>query len=515
MFPPPMPPPPRDINNLTMENSKQLPQFAAAPYGGGGGVTFAGEMVVPSIQPKKKSSITSLTKLDDSASTDSLDNTPASPTTQGSGVAMVATTTVCAAPPPPIIAPTPVISIAPQMDDTELENTAKRILIEFQNSMRENDLQDNMRQIGSNNHKGVITKLIHYACSSVARFVVERELLATLFSHLLAEDMQDEDTCQLRAPLVQLSDVIDGFRCFFEDVLDMSLIEDNPRLWECFADLIVHCFVQNTFTYASLSRLVPTSLINSKEVFVMVIALLKRLNAEKEHVTICCHGHFDLLQRLFVETKDTKQIDAFLKMLEDANCIEVDPSFYVYNCFKNGVQQDEMLFWLQKTIPENLSCSEIITQKVAATTILYSAVATNLFTDDDTHKEPRILFKRLLDLFQQQLVKPIMKYTQNDTPKQKLNNELQCLLEAQRFCYITSFQTGVLCNFFQVFYELEIVTEDTFYLWRNYDSSVWGRESALKEVQSFLSFLEKGDDEGADDELLETQTTQRPDDMTA
>lgn len=58
-----------------------------------------------------------------------------------------------------------------------------------------------------------------------------------------------------------------------------------------------------------------------------------------------------------------------------------------------------------------------------------------------------------------------------------------------------------------MFYELEIVTEDTFYLWRNYDSSVWGREVALKEVQSFLAFLEKVDDEEVEEEREDSRAT--------
>jgi hypothetical protein len=243
-------------------------------------------------------------------------------------------------------------------------------------------------------------------------------------------------------------------------------------------------------------------LIHSDEVLGMAMALMKRLKLEVNHVAICCNGNFDVLQRLLVHRRDTKQIDDFFTKLEDSRCVEVDPSFYVYNCFRNDTHQDQILYWLQNAIPENMPCSDIVTQKIAATTILFSAVTTCLFTDDETCKsrEPRVLFRLMLDLFERQLVKPIMKYTQNVSPKEKLNNELQCLLEAQRFCFLTHFQTGVLCNFFQVFYELEIVTEETFYLWRTYDSSLWGKAEALTEVQSFLSFLEKGEDDAAEEE---------------
>ena len=62
-------------------------------------------------------------------------------------------------------------------------------------------------------------------------------------------------------------------------------------------------------------------------------------------------------------------------------------------------------------------------------------------------------------------------------------------------CALPGFQSGVLCNFFQVFYELEIVTEDTYYMWRDDEyAAQWGKDEALKEVQSFLSFLENGEE---------------------
>ena len=93
----------------------------------------------------------------------------------------------------------------------------------------------------------------------------------------------------------------------------------------------------------------------------------------------------------------------------------------------------------------------------------------------------------------------LMSSSQNINPTDKLENELQCLLEARRFCCITKLQSGVLCNFFQVFYELEIVTEDTYYLWRERDARRCD-DLALNEVQSFLSFLENGDAELGEEE---------------
>ena len=93
---------------------------------------------------------------------------------------------------------------------------------------------------------------------------------------------------------------------------------------------------------------------------------------------------------------------------------------------------------------QELACSEVITQKIAAPTILVSVVASDLFSEHEEHKDPRVLFQKFLDLFNAQLINPIMAYTQNVNPKEKLRNELQCLLEAQRFCFLTGLAgTGI------------------------------------------------------------------------
>ena len=139
------------------------------------------------------------------------------------------------------------------------------------------------------------------------------------------------------------------FRTYFEETLDLGLVEDNPKIWVCFADLMTICFTQQTFTYLSLNRLLPSQLISSDEMIPMLTALFKRLKPEvsfffilllargllgfpflpqhnsttcpsyqPNHIAICCNGHFELLQRLFAENRDTQKIDAFLKSLEEA-----------------------------------------------------------------------------------------------------------------------------------------------------------------------------------------------------
>ena len=51
----------------------------------------------------------------------------------------------------------------------------------------------------------------------------------------------------------------------------------------------------------------------------------------------------------------------------------------------------------------------MVTLKVAAPTILYSCVASNVAQE---RRDPRVLFQKFLDLFNKQLIKPILKYTQ-------------------------------------------------------------------------------------------------------
>lgn len=381
------------------------------------------------------------------------------------------------------------------VDVAAMEATAISMIEEFKNSINEGDVAtmvvENFKQVGEANHKHLLNMAIQHATSSLAKHAQTRVLLAEILVHLICEPDKE-----VKAPdyTVSMESVFAGFCLFFDDAIELGRLEDNPRLWESFAHLAVCCLQTEAFTFSDLNCCIPDSFVERDEVFPCFLALFSRLKAEPTCIDLVCTGHFDALQKLFCAKKTPERIDYLLKLLEEHHLLEVDPSIYIYHAFKTEMNSDQLLQWLQDTIPESVAYSETTTLKVAAPTILYSCVASNVFTNAQEHRDPRVLFQKFLDLFNKQLIKPIMKYTQNLTQQEKLMNELQCLLEARRFCCITNFQSGVLCNFFQVFYELEIVTEDAYYLWRERDSR-WGTDQALKEVQSFLSFLENGDAE--------------------
>uniref|UniRef100_A0A7S1NLV2 Eukaryotic translation initiation factor 4 gamma 2 n=1 Tax=Eutreptiella gymnastica TaxID=73025 RepID=A0A7S1NLV2_9EUGL len=381
-----------------------------------------------------------------------------------------------------------------EIDEETLENKANCLIEEFKNSTESHDLLDNILQVGHNNYKGLINKAIQCVVSSYAKHAEKRKLLATLLDRLTNEDDDGDGT-----PAMHVDYVYEGFQQFCKDVEELGMVEDNPKIWDSFADLLVHCLLGDTFSWDEINYLIPKELIFSDEIWNMVHSLFKRLKCEPNAVALCCSGHFDIMQKLFDTSKTTDRVDKLLDLLKEADCIGVDLSIFVYNAFKDGMSIDELLQSLKEQIPEDLSCTEVITRKIAAPTILYSAVASGLFLDQEVQKDPRDLFQKFLDLFNNQLIQPILKYTQNVNPKEKLRNELMCLLEAQRFWYHTGFQSGVLCNYFQVFYELEIVTEDTYYMWRDDDEDTqWVKSDALKEVQSFISFLENGEEGGED-----------------
>jgi len=386
------------------------------------------------------------------------------------------------------------------MDDAALEQTAISMIEEYKNIVNDGDVAalvlENFRQVGEGNHRHLLNKALQHATSSVAKHAHTRELLAEILMHLICEPEKDTRS---RDYVVGMEAIFGGFCQFFEDAIELGRLEDNPRLWDCFAHLAVCCLQQEAFTFSDLNFCIPDAFVEGEEVFACFLAIFVRLKAEPNAIDLVCTGHFDTLQKLFCTDKTAGRVNRFLQMLSDQNLLEVDPSVYIYSAFQSGMNSDLLLQWLQDTVPEAVACSEVVTLKVAAPTILYSCVACHVFVGAPEPRDPRVLFQRFLELFNRQLLKPILKYTQNATPQEKLLNELQCLLEARRFCCLTNFQAGVLCNFFQVFYELEIVTEDAYYLWRERDAR-WGTDMALKEVQSFLSFLENGDAEAGEDD---------------
>ena len=106
------------------------------------------------------------TKLDDNG-TGSEPESPASPTeTTPTAIPLTVSSAQSRTQPSP-----PMLNV-PDLSDEEIGNAAERILVEFQNSRVEMDLRDNMRQVGENNHRRIITKLIHHVTSSVAKYQV-------------------------------------------------------------------------------------------------------------------------------------------------------------------------------------------------------------------------------------------------------------------------------------------------------------------------------------------------------
>jgi hypothetical protein len=383
------------------------------------------------------------------------------------------------------------------MDEASLEAIAMTMIDEFKNSVNEGDVAglvvENFKQVGTPNHKGLVNQAIQYATRSLVKHAGTRLLLAEILMHLTCEPDKES---KARHYSVSMDAVVEGFRLFFINAIELGFMEDNPKLWDCFADLIVQCLETEALSFSDLNFCIPDAFVQQDEIYPCLVALFKCLKAQPNAIDLVCTGHFDALQKLFCTNKTAERIDRLLQLLAKHDCLEVDPSVYIYYAFKTEIHSDALLQWLQDHIPEPVACSEVVTLKVAAPTILYSCVASNVAQE---RRDPRVLFQKFLDLFNKQLIKPILKYTQNINPTDKLENELQCLLEARRFCCITKLQSGVLCNFFQVFYELEIVTEDTYYLWRERDARRCD-DLALNEVQSFLSFLENGDAELGEEE---------------
>ncbi|WP_411016093.1 hypothetical protein, partial [Salmonella sp. s51884] len=73
--------------------------------------------------------------------------------------------------------------------------------------------------------------------------------------------------------------------------------------------------------------------------------------------------------------------------------------------------------------------------------------------------------------------------------------ELQALYEVQNLNYSLENPPGLLRLYFDVLYDEDVISEDTFYSWRDSGDSVeqTGKGTALKSVTSFYTWLEESD----------------------
>ena len=199
--------------------------------------------------------------------------------------------------------------------------------------------------------QGLINKLIHHVVSSYAKYAEKRALVAALLENLTNEtDGGDDEKMQEAAMPLQY--VYDGIRAFFIDVHELGMVEDNPKLWDSLADLLVHCLLRATFSWGEMNYLIPTKFLHSDDVWQMMVALFKRLKSEANAVALCCNGHFDILQKLFSATKTPERVNKFLELLKEAGCIDIDPSIFIYQAFKDQMPNDDLLLWLKSKIPE-------------------------------------------------------------------------------------------------------------------------------------------------------------------
>ena len=113
-------------------------------------------------------------------------------------------------------------------------------------------------QVGTPNHKGLVNKAIQYATRSLVKHAGTRLLLAEILMHLTCEPDKES---KARHYSVSMDAVVEGFRLFFINAIELGFMEDNPKLWDCFADLIVQCLETEALSFSDLNFCIPDAFV--------------------------------------------------------------------------------------------------------------------------------------------------------------------------------------------------------------------------------------------------------------
>lgn len=83
------------------------------------------------------------------------------------------------------------------------------------------------------------------------------------------------------------------------------------------------------------------------------------------------------------------------------------------------------------------------------------------------------------------------------------NNDLQlvAIFAMQVFCFSYNFPKGMLLRWFNVFYDSNVIEEESYFRWKEDLSDIYpGKGKALFQVNSYLTYLETAEDEDDDDD---------------
>lgn len=82
----------------------------------------------------------------------------------------------------------------------------------------------------------------------------------------------------------------------------------------------------------------------------------------------------------------------------------------------------------------------------------------------------------------------------------KLDLQLVAIYVLQTFCHTAHFPKGMLLRWFTALYDLDVVEEDAFLLWKEDLNELYpGKGDALFQVNTYLTWLEEEEEEDDDE----------------
>lgn len=79
--------------------------------------------------------------------------------------------------------------------------------------------------------------------------------------------------------------------------------------------------------------------------------------------------------------------------------------------------------------------------------------------------------------------------------------QLAAIFAMQVFCYSSNFPKGMLLRWFNIFYDSNVIEEDSYLRWKEDLTDVHpGKGKALFQVNNYLTYLETAEEEDDDDE---------------
>lgn len=239
--------------------------------------------------------------------------------------------------------------------------------------------------------------------------------------------------------------------------------------------------------------------------FALVVRVLKNLTECEGEATVS--GKYreanvsllDMLPRVSDDDDDSSEVEVKQKLLDwlrDSQLDFLEPLLVMQvelpAQLETNLNSNNLYKWLRDKVPLHLHGQPAFIQtllKCCLSHITDAASKSEGEAKSKKHDEEKQLFHKLQGLFQKLLA--------DDTQLQ-----LCALNTVQQHCCEWGFPKGMMRRLFEYLYNDDIVDEDVFLSWKEIDNddAVPGKEKALAQVMSWLTWLQEADTEDEEDE---------------